>query len=87
MFASKSYTYFFAPFYFEDGDWEWIYANKLSKWKPDEEVKLFRAAAIHALQNAEVLFHNHLDGEKLRFGYPLIQYKRIRRKAAIVCVV
>ena len=53
----------------------------------DDEVKLFRAAAIHALQNAEVLFHNHLDGEKLRFGYPLIQYKRIRRKAAIVCVV
>ena len=36
MFASKSYTYFFAPFYFEDGDWEWIYANKLSKWKPWE---------------------------------------------------
>lgn len=52
----------------------------------EREVEWFRGAVIHAMQNADVLFHNHLDGEKLRFGYPLIQYKRIRRKAAIVCV-
>lgn len=32
-----------------------------------------------------LLFHNH-EGEKLRYDYPLIQYKRIAGKAAIVCL-
>lgn len=58
------------------------FKNEIAEW----EVVGFRGAVIHAMKNADVLFHNHLDGEKLRFGYPLIQYKRIRRKAAIVCV-
>ena len=49
------------------------------------EVKLLRGAVIAALQNDNVLFHNHI-GEGLRYAYPLIQYKRIGGKAAIVCI-
>lgn len=51
-----------------------------------DEIEYFRGAVIHAMEGANVLFHNHLDGNKLRYAYPLIQYKRIHRKAAVVCV-
>ena len=33
-----------------------------------------------------MLFHNHIDDDKFRYSYPLIQYKRIGGKAAIVCI-
>ena len=50
------------------------------------EIPLFRGAVIHAIQDkADVLFHNHV-GQSFRYAYPLIQYKRIRKKAAIVCL-
>jgi len=49
------------------------------------EVPAFRGAVIHSMANANVLFHNHQD-EKLRYAYPLIQYKRIHNKAATVCL-
>lgn len=51
-----------------------------------DEIDCFRGAVIHAMDGANVLFHNHLEGAGLRYSYPLIQYKRIHRKAAIVCV-
>ena len=51
-----------------------------------DEVECFRGAVLHVTEGADVLFHNHLEGDKLRYDYPLIQYKRIHRKAAIVCV-
>lgn len=51
-----------------------------------DEIDCFRGAVIHAMDGANVLFHNHLEGDKLRYAYPLIQYKRIHKKAAIVCV-
>lgn len=38
------------------------------------------------MQNADVLFHNHLNDDELRYRYPLIQYKRIKGKAAIVSI-
>lgn len=50
------------------------------------EIGRFRGAVIDATENAGVLFHNHLEDEKFRYSYPLIQYKRIRKRAAIVCV-
>ena len=31
------------------------------------------------------LFHNHL-GKDYRFSYPLIQYKRIRKKPHLFCI-
>lgn len=49
------------------------------------EIPLFRGAVIAALPSCNVLFHNH-DGDKLRYAYPLIQYKRIGGNASIVCV-
>lgn len=46
----------------------------------------FRGAIIKVVgQENGLLFHNH-NGEKFRYAYPLIQYKRIRQKAAIVCI-
>lgn len=49
------------------------------------EVPLLRGAVIHAVQGANILFHNHV-GTRLRYAYPLVQYKRIGGKAAIVFV-
>ena len=50
------------------------------------EIPLFRGAVISAMDNADLLFHNHKGDGALRYAYPLIQYKRINRKAAIVCL-
>ncbi len=49
------------------------------------EVSLFRGAVINSLRDKLLLFHNH-DGKKMRYNYPLIQYKRIGGKAVIVCL-
>lgn len=50
------------------------------------EIPLFRGAIIHAMDDANVLFHNHEDDEHLRYAYPLVQYKRIGGNAAIICL-
>lgn len=50
------------------------------------EVPLLRSGVLSIMQhNANVLFHNHTADDGFRYSYPLIQYKRINRKAAIVC--
>ena len=49
------------------------------------EINLFRGAIINSLEQNNILFHNHTE-EGYRYAYPLIQYKRINKKAAIVCV-
>lgn len=50
------------------------------------EITLFRSAVLQALgKEGDVLFHNHID-QKFRYSYPLIQYKRINGKAAIVAI-
>lgn len=50
------------------------------------EIPLFRGAIISAVgENCSELFHNH-SAEGYNFRYPMIQYKRIQGKAAIVCV-
>lgn len=52
-----------------------------------KEVPLFRGAVLNCLgDKANILFHNHTEDNKFRYSYPLIQYKRIHGKAAIVCV-
>jgi len=51
-----------------------------------EEIPLFRGAIINATEQAGLLFHNHEEDGSLRYSYPLIQYKRINQKAAIVCL-
>lgn len=50
------------------------------------EIPFLRGAVIQALHGqANVLYHNH-TGDSYRYAYPLIQYKRIRNKAAIFCL-
>ncbi len=50
------------------------------------QVRKFRGAIINKVGRDCVLFHNHLDEREYNHRYPLIQYKRIRRHAAIVCI-
>lgn len=50
------------------------------------EVPLFRGAVNAVMDEGHsVLFHNHID-DWWRYSYPLIQYKRIGKKASIVCI-
>lgn len=49
------------------------------------EIPLLRGAIIRATGGNSIFFHNHV-GEQLRYAYPLIQYKRIDGKAAIVFI-
>ncbi|WP_291528066.1 CRISPR-associated endonuclease Cas6 [Bacteroides sp. UBA939] len=50
------------------------------------DIPRFRGAVIASLgDKADILYHNH-TGENFRYSYPLIQYKRIHGKAAIVCI-
>ena len=48
-------------------------------------IPFFRGAVIASLNEKNILFHNH-DEDKLRYAYPLIQYKRIHKKAAVMGV-
>ncbi len=58
-----------------------IFKNELKQY----EIPAFRGAIISKVPQDLTLFHNHTtDG--LRYRYPLIQYKRIGGKAAIVCL-
>lgn len=51
------------------------------------EIQMFRGAILKCLgDQADILYHNHTGESTLRYSYPLIQYKQIRGKAAIVCV-
>lgn len=50
------------------------------------EVGLLRGAVNASLEQKQLLFHNHIDATRLRYAYPLIQYKRIGGRAAIVCL-
>jgi len=49
------------------------------------EIPSFRGAVVASLEKDNLLFHNHLQ-TSLRYAYPLIQYKRLHGKAAIVCI-
>ncbi len=50
-----------------------------------EELPKFRGAVIDAASQEHILFHNHID-DNFRYAYPLIQYKRIGKRPAIVCL-
>lgn len=54
---------------------------------PFHKIEAFRGAVVSELKEKDILFHNHKpDGGGLRYSYPLIQYKRINKKATILCV-
>lgn len=50
------------------------------------ELPCFRGAIIKALNEKLLLFHNHLEDGGFRYAYPLIQYKILGGKAAMVCL-
>ncbi len=51
------------------------------------EIPLFRGAVLASLgEKANLLYHNHTSDTTFRYAYPLVQYKRIHSKAAIICV-
>lgn len=50
-----------------------------------EELPKFRGAVIDAATRENILFHNHID-DNYRYAYPLIQYKRLGKRPAIVCL-
>ncbi len=49
------------------------------------EVSAFRGAIGHKVGPDAVLFHNH-QGDRLRFAYPLIQYKSLGGRPSIICL-
>lgn len=49
------------------------------------EVPAFRGAIASKTDGDNVLFHNHI-GDTFRYAYPLIQYKRLQKRPAIVCI-
>lgn len=57
------------------------FENEIKAW----EVEIFRGAIVATAGRNHTLFHNHKD-EGLRYSYPLIQYKRIRKRPHIVCI-
>lgn len=50
------------------------------------ELSAFRGAVATKVGTKHVLFHNHFGDDDLRYAYPLIQYKRIGKKAAFVAL-
>lgn len=50
------------------------------------EIPLFRGAVIDITKGENILLHNHIGASKFRYSYPLVQYKIINRKAAIICL-
>ena len=52
-----------------------------------KEIPLFRGAVINSMgDKANLLYHNHTGDDTFRYSYPLIQYKCLGKKAAIVCI-
>lgn len=49
------------------------------------ELTAFRSAVIEVTGRKHLLFHNHLNDSFL-YKYPLIQYKRIGKRPAILCI-
>lgn len=50
------------------------------------EIPAFRGAVIEKVGSDSLLFHNHLDSKQFLYRYPLIQYKMLNRKPAIMCI-
>ena len=50
------------------------------------ELPAFRAAIIEKAGREYNLFHNHLSDDEVIYRYPLIQYKILHKKPAIVCI-
>lgn len=50
------------------------------------EIPAFRGAVIDKVGRENIIFHNHLDGKQFLYNYPLVQYKRLWKKPALICI-
>lgn len=50
------------------------------------QVPAFRGAMVEKVGRENILFHQHNENQSLRYAYPLIQYKSIQKKPAIMCI-
>lgn len=50
------------------------------------EIPAFRGGVIAKAGQEHILFHNHLNDQEFVYAYPLIQYKRVGKNPAILCV-
>jgi len=51
------------------------------------EIEAFRGAVIEKVgRENSVLFHHHLNDKAFLYRYPLIQYKQINNRPAIICI-
>lgn len=50
------------------------------------EISEFRGAVIEKVGRENIIFNNHLDDTKYRYGYPLVQYKSIHNRPTIMCI-
>lgn len=50
------------------------------------EIPAFRGAIIEKAGRENLAFHNHLNDEKVLYGYPVIQYKVINQQPSIICI-
>lgn len=57
---------------------------KFEETLSDAEIRCFRGAVVNLVGKDYVAYHNHLGDKRLSYSYPLIQYKRIDGKLALV---
>src|SRR5512133_775738 len=50
------------------------------------EIPALRGAIIEKAGRKNIIFHNHLDDSKFLYRYPLIQYKCLNKRAALICI-
>lgn len=53
---------------------------------PPYQISSFRGAIIEKVGRENILFNHHIEDKVYLYDYPLIQYKSIRKKSAIMCV-
>lgn len=59
-----------------------VFDTEINGW----EIPAFRGAIIQKAGEKNILFHNHLGNNTFMYNYPLIQYKTIGKRPAIICV-
>lgn len=50
------------------------------------EIPAFRGAVIKKAGEQHITFHNHINDNEVIYRYPVIQYKRIGRHPALICL-
>ncbi|NMC40445.1 MAG: CRISPR-associated endonuclease Cas6 [Bacteroidales bacterium] len=59
-----------------------IFDSEIKVW----EIPALRGAIVEKVGKENIIFHNHLKTDAYLYRYPLIQYKNIRGKPAMVCI-